>query len=174
MIVSRITSKTVTTKFGPKPSYSIQADGEWYNYGFKKPPFNEGDEVNFTFTENTYGKQVDAATVRVINKGSGSPSKAPTSASSAPVGTEVATPPSTRSYGPPAKVFPIPALHGDRAIVRQNSLTNAVNLCKEYFGEDVDLPGRAEEIILIARMFEAYSCGDLDMEAAKKLMEDAE
>jgi hypothetical protein len=36
------------------------------------------------------------------------------------------------------------------------------------------LDDRAEEVIAIARMFEAYSCGDLDMEAAKKLMEDAE
>jgi hypothetical protein len=68
-------------------------------------------------------------------------------------------------------VFPIPALHGDRAIVRQNSLTNAVQLLRE----DKELAkltpnDRATSIIAIARMFEAYSCGDLDAEEAKSMM----
>jgi hypothetical protein len=122
MLISKIATKTVNTKFGAKSAYSIQADGEWYSYGFKKPAFNEGDEVNFSFTDGTYGKSVDVATVRVITKGSGSPVAASTSASKAPGNTEVASAPTNRSYGPPAKVFPIPALHGDRAIVRQNTL----------------------------------------------------
>jgi hypothetical protein len=171
MLISKIATKTVNTKFGAKSAYSIQADGEWYSYGFKKPAFNEGDEVNFTYTDGTYGKAVDVATVRVISKGSGSPSTASTSAPKAPGNTEVASAPTNRSYGPPAKVFPIPALHGDRAIVRQNSLTNAVNLLKEYFGEEVEMEQRAQHVINIARMFEAYSCGDLDMEEAKKMLE---
>jgi hypothetical protein len=171
MLISKIATKTVNTKFGAKSAYSIQADGEWYSYGFKKPAFNEGDEVNFSFTDGTYGKSVDVATVRVITKGSGSPATASTSASKAPGNTEVASAPTNRSYGPPAKVFPIPALHGDRAIVRQNSLTNAVNLLKEYFSEDVEMEQRAQYVINIARMFEAYSCGDLDMEEAKKMIE---
>lgn len=164
MIVSRITSKDVTTKWGPKKAYSIQADGTWYSYGFKKPAFEEGDEVNFTYTEDTYGKKVDVATVRVINKGGSTPT--PSASAEAP------TAPPARSYGPPAKVFPIPPLHGDRAIVRQNSLTNAVNLCKEFFGEDGNLEDRANIVIGIARMFEAYSCGDLDVEQAKAMMEE--
>ena len=167
MIVEQISNKTVTTKFGPKPAYSIKCDGNWYSYGFKKPAFAEGAEVEFTFTENTYGKNVDLASLRVISSGSGKASMAPPSASS-----EGAAPtPAGRSYGPPAKVFPIPALHGDRAIVRQNSLTNAVNLLKEDKEMAKSSPeARAEAIISIARMFEAYSCGDLDVAMAKEMV----
>ena len=171
MIITNITSKDVTTKFGVKKSYTIEADGKRFAYGLKKPAFDVGDDVEFRMTTNAAGyENVDVATVRVISKGSGSPSTASTSASSGSVKGEVASAASGRSYGPPAKVFPIPALHGDRAIVRQNSLTNAVNLCKEYFGDDVDVEQRATEVIRIARMFEAYSCGDLDMEEAKKMI----
>jgi hypothetical protein len=167
MIVEQISTKTVTTKFGPKPTYSVKCDGTWYSYGFKKPTFTEGAEIEFAFTENTYGKQVDEKSLRVISSGSGKASTASTS----PAIEGGAPTPASRSYGPPAKVFPIPALHGDRAIVRQNSLTNAVNLLKE----DKELAkhsaeARADAIINIARMFEAYSCGDLDVEMAKTMV----
>jgi hypothetical protein len=170
MIVEQVTSKTVTTKFGPKPAYSIKCDGEWFSYGFKKPAFSEGASIEFTFTENTYGKNVDAASLRVISSGSGKAPMTPSASSSEGGGATPAAAPAGRSYGAPAKVFPIPALHGDRAIVRQNSLTNAVNMLKE----DKDLAkltgeARATYVISVARMFEAYSCGDLDMEMAKEM-----
>ena len=157
-IVEDIQSKDVNTKFGPKPAFSIYANGERYSYGFKKPMFKIGDTIDFQYTENTYGKNVDLASVQLLAKGEGAPTTtpAPTTAS-----------PSKAPYSPPTRPFPIPALHGDRAIVRQNSLSNAVNLFREdkeiakMAGED-----RANIIIDIARMFEAYSCGDLDMEQA--------
>lgn len=162
-IIERITSKEVNTKFGAKPAYSIKANGEWYQYGFKKPVFNEGDEIDFQYTESSYGKQVDAKSVRTISKGSGSPTAAPT----ATIG----------GGGKPtysAKVFPIPPLHGDRAIVRQNSITNATKLfcVAANIGDAVDFNAAATDIISIARMFEAYSCGDLEAEAAAKMMEE--
>lgn len=164
-IVENITQKEVNTKFGPKPAFSITANGERFSYGFKKPTFKIGDTIDFQFTENTYGKNVDLTSVRLLSKGEGA-----SSPSTAPVV------PSKPSYGASAKVFPIPPLHGDRAIVRQNSITNAVKATDNYLrGEDVT-PGSIEEyanfVIEVARKFEAYSCGDLDLAAAEKIAAD--
>ena len=158
--IENITTKEVTTKFGPKPAYTIIANGERFSYGFKKPTFGIGDEIDFQFTENTYGKNVDLTSVQMIKKGSGvatatasaSPAKAP--------------------YSPPAKVFPIPLLHGDRAIVRQNSITNATKAIGDYVSDidGISIEDYASEIIRVARMFEAYSCGDLDAQAAEAMV----
>lgn len=165
-IIENITSKEVNTKFGPKPAYTIVANGERYSYGFKKPTFAIGDTIDFQFTENTYGKNVDEKSVRMLTKGTGSPSP-----STAPTGG--ATRP---AYGAP-KPFPIPALHGDRAIIRQNSITNATKLISETLTKEDgahNFDEIADYIISIARKFEAYSCGDLDAEMAEQMKEAAE
>jgi hypothetical protein len=158
-IIENITTKEVTTKFGPKPAYTIVAGGERFSYGFKKPAFAIGDEVDFQYTENTYGKNVDMTSVQMIKKGTGAPTPSASSAS-----------PAKAPYSPPAKVFPIPLLHGDRAIVRQNSITNATKAVYDCVGSnELDLEEYAETIIKIARKFEAYSCGDLDAQLAEKM-----
>lgn len=167
-IIENITSKDVNTKFGPKPAFTIVANGERFSYGFKKPTFQIGDTIDFQYTENTYGKNVDEKSVRMITKGAG----APAAASTAPTGGG-----SRPAYGSP-KPFPIPALHGDRAIIRQNSITNATKLVTETLvtgdGSELDFDGIADTIISIARKFEAYSCGDLDAEMAEQMKEAAE
>lgn len=161
-IIENITNKEVNTKFGPKPAYTIVCGGERYSYGFKKPMFNIGDTIDFQFTENTYGKNVDLTSVQMVTKGTGVPT--PSTATAAP---------SKAPYSPPSKVFPIPALHGDRAIVRQNSITNATKaVCDHGGAHEVTLTEYAQMIIETARMFEAYSCGDLDAAAAEELMTD--
>lgn len=161
-IIENITTKDVNTKFGPKPAYTIIANGERFSYGFKKPTFAVGDTVDFQFTESTYGKQVDATSVRMISKGDGKAMVAAASVSSAP----------TKTYTPPSKVFPIPPLHGDRAIVRQNSITNATKLVSDMQAKsksEIDVMVLANTIVEVAKVFEAYSCGDNDAMAAELL-----
>ena len=162
-IIENITTKEVTTKFGPKPAYTIVAGGERFSYGFKKPAFAIGDEVDFQYTENTYGKNVDMTSVQMIKKGTGAPTPSTSSAS-----------PAKAPYSPPSKVFPIPLLHGDRAIVRQNSITNATKAVCDFSGADApdDINVYADVIIEIARKFEAYSCGDLDAQAAEAMVKE--
>lgn len=161
-IIENITTKDVNTKFGPKPAYTIIANGEKFSYGFKKPTFAVGDTVDFQFTESTYGKQVDATSVRMISKGDGKAMVSAATVSSAP----------TKTYTPPSKVFPIPPLHGDRAIVRQNSITNATKLVSDMQAKsksEIDVMVLANTIVEVAKVFEAYSCGDNDAMAAELL-----
>jgi hypothetical protein len=163
--IEAITSKNVTTKYGEKQSYSFKADGEWFNHGFKKPEFSKGDVVGFEFSTGRYGKDVDVKSVYVVGEGIATSGPSPTS--SGPAAKPVAVAP---SYSKP---FPIPALHGDRAIIRQNALTNARELFVASHGGKpfaLDISTNADLITAIARKFEAYSTGDLDMEAAMASM----
>jgi len=166
-VVENISTKEVNTKFGPKPTYTVVANGDRYSYGFKKPAFKIGDEIEFQFSEDTYGKKIDHASVRMLKKSDGT--APPVTATTAPA---------RSGFTPAAKVFPIPPLHGDRAIVRQNSVTNATKLVSDVLSKskgDVDIKcydDAAQLIIKIAREFEAYSCGDLDMAVAEEMVKD--
>lgn len=146
--VEQLGSKSVNTKFGPKPTFSFKADGEWFSTGFTNSRVAVGDVVTFDYNVGTYGNEVDG---KAVSKTGGTavvpatPTAAPATFTRKPMG-----------------AFPIPALDGQRAIVRQNSLTNAVNYAK-----GLPQTGTVEEIIAIARQFEAYSCGDLDREEAE-------
>ena len=158
--VADISTKMVETKFGAKPTYSIKgSDGQWYKCGFKKPSAAVGDTVSFDYTEGKYGKDVDMTSFSKAAGGTTAPTPATPSA-----------PAAARSYGPPAKPFPIPPLHGDRAIIRQNALTNARELFAVHLEinktKDWDADVIAAVVIGLARKFEAYSAGDLDMAAA--------
>ena len=163
-IVEQVSTKDVATKFGLKPTYSLKINGGWVKCGFKNPKADVGDTVQYDPVSGTYG--VETKTVTVISKGSGMPSAAATSSVAVPVATG-----SSRTYssGSSSKVFPIPALHGDRSIVRQNALARATELVIAAFGGkpfEVD-ETKIHIIISFARKFESYTTGDLDMAEAK-------
>jgi len=155
-IVEAVSTKDVNTKFGSKPTYSIKINGGWVKCGFKDPKANAGDEVEFDGNTGTYGLETKAVTV--LRKGAG----APAVTSSAPA----AAAPAVKAFGGyKEKVFPIPALHGDRAIVRQNALARATDIYiaargGKPFELDVD---SLDYVIKLARKFEAYTAGDIDM-----------
>lgn len=165
MQIKDIITRAVKTKFGEKPVYTaIDTYDVAYEMGFKKPAFKVGDEVEFTFTETKYGKQVDLDSVRVVRSGTGS------GVTSAPPAAPVKP-----AYTPAvSRQFPVPPLHPDRSIVRQNALQHAgrivaafINNTKVVNGDEaVTLDEAVEWTILAARQFEAYSCGDAELQAA--------
>ena len=155
--------KEVKTKFGMKPTWSLKIDGEWYACGFTDPRVSAGDVIAFSFTEGKYGKEIDKGTIMKTG-----------AAPAAPTYTATVTP-APKSAAPVGnRPFPIPPLHGDRAIIRQNALSHAARLMASFgiATDKEDLPDwdkTAELVIHVARKFEAYACGDLDVEMAKKM-----
>jgi hypothetical protein len=155
--VQEVSTRDVSTKFGVKPTYSFKIDNQWVKTGFKNPRVDVGDMISVDVVDGKYG--LEGSNVKVTGKavsGLAIVSGAKPS---------VSVPVVTSSYG---KVFPIPALHGDRSIVRQNALARAADLVAassggKAFSMDEDAVTR---IIALARKFEAYTAGDLDMEEA--------
>lgn len=158
--VDSIATRSVNTKFGAKDTYTvISKEGQSYSMGFTKPKFKVGDTINFISEADKYGEKIDPATVKVVTAGlGGSPAVATGNA-----------PTASRSPAFGTRPFPIPPLHGDRAIVRQNALTNAretVMVLGDNVGEDDEKV--AARIIKMARMFEDYTAGDVEARAAKE------
>lgn len=145
--------------------FNMAVNGKWYS---TKPEWlsvvpNQGDTVEFDDGGRNYIKKL-----RVVGGGGSTPT-ATTPASSEQT-TEL--PPHymiAKGYMNKIQTFPIPADHPDRAITRQNALTNAVNYACSTM--DKDSPSTVSEVIEIARMFEAYTTGDLDVEEAKQAMQ---
>lgn len=160
-VVEAVSTKDVTTKFGVKPTYSFKVNGTWIKAGFKNPNVDVGFTVDFDATSTTYG--METKSVNII-------SRTPPP-STAVVGTPTpSAAPARSSSGYSAKVFPIPPLHGDRSIVRQNALARATDLFIAARGsKPFDLDGMTLDLVIsFARKFESYTAGDLDMAEALK------
>lgn len=161
-IVEGVYKKDVKTKFGNKQTHSFKMDGEFFSCGFTDPRLSVGDEISFEYTEGTYGKEVAKGS---IMRGSSGP--APASTPAAP-----ASAPKSAAVG--SRPFPIPPLHGDRAIIRQNALGHASRIAAAGIDSGnegkVDMDKLADRIIHLARKFEAYACGDLDVAMAKEMV----
>lgn len=164
-----VSTKAVNTKFGSKPTYSFKAEnGEWYKTGFKDPKVGSGTVVSFDYEVGKYGNEVDMGSFSI--DGVAPVTSVPKSITPAPV--------SHRG------TFPIPPLDGSRSIVRQNALTNARELVCTLISTHMQPDGKipdgklqnklAERIVEIARIFEAYSCGDTELAEVKAEQEHAE
>ena len=164
-VVSAINSKEVKTKFGVKPVYELVVEGETYKCGFKKPPVKEGMAITLNYDPGKYGNDVVEGSI-----------------TSDPGRVSTPTPPiAPRNYGGSKGVFPIPGDDGQRSILRQNAVTNAReaigdlvasgalahDASKGVSSEDV-ISAYAQDIITMAKLFEAYTSGDADEEAVRK------
>jgi len=171
-VVEAVSSKPVTTKFGNRDTYSFKAGGVWIKTGFKDSGVQAGDVVTFDYVTGKYGNELTGA----VSKSTAAPAataavlqmpKAPTSGYS--------------NKG----TFPIPPLDGQRSIVRQNALTNAREMIVDiilgaekksssvatWADRQAQFDSLAAEIERIARKFEAYTTGDVDLAAVKESIE---
>ena len=146
-VVSAISKKERKTAYGQKVATSFQVDGKWYSGGFKTWEIDKGDEVRLSYETNAKGYD-DVTGIAVLAKGA-----APAVAAA-------------QSGVPrPGRSFPIDALAPERTINRQNALTAAVNFVNHGGG------ATTEEVIKLARYFEAYTTGDLDRDEAQAMAE---
>lgn len=169
-VVDEVGSRSVNTKFGMKNSYFLVVGGERYAAGFKAPSVAAGDSVDLEFDSTSRYKDV----ISVSKRAAGDAPTKSTPAASAPAG-----------YG--GKLFPVPPLHPDRSIIRQNALAHATKVVVDFFAATVRRDGAdaptprpfgqmdivADEIIRVARKFEAYSTGDLDKALAENDIREA-
>lgn len=142
---------------------SIKVQGEWYG-AFAASSLNgckAGDNVSFAWAPSKDGQYKNIkGSVNVTGGGAATPAPAePSAPRSAPSG---------GSYGR-SIAFPLPPLDGQRVIVRQNALGHATKVVMDQpwltAATDNEL---ADRIINLARQFEAYVAGDLDLELAKE------
>lgn len=144
---------------------SIKVGGEWYG-AFSPASLGGckvGDNVTFAWAPSKDGQYKNIkGSVSVVGGGAATPASldAPAPRAAAPAA----------SYGR-AIAFPLPPLDGQRVIVRQNALGHSTKVVMEQGGawtagvSDAEISDR---IINLARQFEAYVAGDLDLELAKE------
>ena len=146
------TVEAISNKFG---KWSILVNGTWYGTKEEWKPkvdVNKGDVVSFD-DGSIYGGGKFVKRLRVDVHG-GSSSSTPHTTSDSPAR--------------PSLVGAIPLVR-ERAIIRQNALTNAVNYVNALPAtsrKDLGL----NDLIDIAREFEAYTSGDVDEEEAKEML----
>lgn len=147
----------VKAKSANKFGFGVMVNDKWYNSKFEIP-CDKGDEVSFDDGGKAYVKDLT-----VVNAGKGS-------AGVAAVGTAAKA---VAGSGYSRGVFPLPPNDGSRSIVRQNSITNATVLVTSMINKGLLKEGTdwVATITSIARDFEKYSSGDLDVELSKSIDE---
>lgn len=157
-LVESIEPRVVNTRYGSKTTTSFVINGVTYSGGFKKwDSVKIGDEVFITFETTDKGYR-NIKGLTVVNAGTGGPV-----ANSAPKSNSGGGGGYSKGGG---RSFPVDPLAPERTINRQNALTNAVKYAEYY-----DPKASKEDIVEVARYFEAYTTGDIDMEEARALAE---
>jgi hypothetical protein len=135
--------------------FLLQGTGKWYRcFTPAMLKAQRGDEVSFSYTEKVGSNGVTYNNVAGIVTGASGASNPP----SGNTGT-------VSSSGVSRDPLMLPVmLTRERAIIRQSSLAQAVNYCA---GANEVTPN---EVIEIARIFEAYASGDMDIEMAKSAL----
>ncbi len=157
-VVTNLSSRIVTTKYGPKPVFALTVDGTEYDAGFaKKNTAAIGTTVTLDVEMDKYGK------MKINNLSMGG------SAAASPPSVVASKPTATTSYGRD-RPFPIPLTHGDRSIVRQNALTNARELVSSgtLASDGMSDGAIAERIIQLAYAFESYTSGQREQVMAEE------
>lgn len=129
--------KQVTVKGKPKNTYSFKADGQWYRTNFKDHELGVGDVVSFGFTEDKWGKNVEADDITRTGKAAPAAANAPQAGGNS----------------------------RETAIIRQNALSHATALITkaytiEQLAGDIDLT--LANVVRAARFYESYVTGELD------------
>jgi len=138
---------TITAVAGTNKSFQLDG-GDWYGvYDPSNLQASKGDDVTFEFTRK--GKWLNVKG-KVVGSGAAISSPTAGSVSSAPV---------KKATG--GRTFPVRGTAPERTINRQNALTNAVQYTNEVFTS-----ATVDEVLDVARQFEAYTCGDLDITEA--------
>ena len=160
--------RKVNTQWGPKDTVSFVIGGETYSGGFKKwDNVNVGDEVLVTFQTTPQGYR-NIKGLTVVAAGDGAPVP------------QVNTAPKS-GYGGGGRYrqngteggFPLHPLSYERALDRRNAVAVAAGLYGKIFEgcNDITILSK-EDIVGLARYFEAYTTGDIDLAEAKAMAEE--
>jgi len=167
-IINNVWTKTVPTPRGRSAEAdvtlcSLEGNTEGiFSFGFGKCPIEIGDEISFSAEFKFGEQQIDKKTLRVLSKGNSTSERRVVEASNAGSGGRAGR----NGASSNTRVFPVPATHGDRSIIRQNALARAVEL---YKGSDTHESWKSQGLsteelaaccIDLAYIFERYTSGD--------------
>lgn len=132
-------------------------DGNWYGvFAATQLKANKGDYVEFAY-KSVIKNGNEYRNVQGVVSGT----------AVSPAGGSMREIPENNSGGQSRSPLMLPVmLARERAIIRQNALTNAVQYAGSVNGVTVDV------VIGIAREFEAYTSGDYDIDTARKSLEE--
>lgn len=125
---------------------------DWYSAfdASQMAGIGRGDHVEFDFAPKGMYKNIKGNVSKVADSGGATTG----------VSTEVAK----------------PSLARERTIIRQNALSHATTLvvANTNVSDPTEMDSTVEEIIRVARMFEAYATGDSDLEEAEAALAEME